>query len=43
MPDIVISWSELQDFEGTTRELPEKIQDAAYDIQQQRLKDAESE
>ncbi len=41
--DIVISWSELPDFEGTTRELPEKIQDAAYDIQQQRLKDAESE
>ncbi len=38
--DTVISWSELPDFEGTARELPESIQDMAFYIKQQREKDA---
>lgn len=39
--DIVISWSELPDFEGTTRELPERVQMAQNDMEAQRAKDAE--
>ena len=40
--DIVISWSELPDFEGTTRELPEKVQLAQPDMEAQRAKDADN-
>ncbi|MBO6232418.1 MAG: beta-mannanase [Ruminiclostridium sp.] len=38
--DTVITWSELPDFEGTSRELPGRIQLALPDIEFQREKDA---
>jgi mannan endo-1,4-beta-mannosidase len=38
--DIVVTWSELPDFEGTTRELPERVQLSIPDMKIQREKDA---
>ena len=40
--DTIITWNELPAFEGTTHELPERIQMAAYDMQLQKEKDAEN-
>ena len=40
--DTVITWSELPDFEGTERNLPERVQYSLPDMEIQREKDAEA-